>query len=138
MCSGPSHSLDKLAHNVHKDLGPVEVREVHAVADQLALAAAVMLARRLDLATVLGYLRTVQTFFETLFPHLEITSIAEWDAGRAMRASLRCEVPKVHTLEQRLRFWSTYTSISNHEHIWLARLPEEDRRRYQVFVLPRV
>ena len=99
---------------------------------------AVMLARRLDLATVLGYLRTVQTFFETLFPHLGITSMAEWDAGRAMRASLRCEVSKVHTLEQRLRFWSTYTSISNHEHIWFGRLPDEDRRRYEVFVLPRV
>src|SRR6266542_3841976 len=110
----------------------------HPWSDQLALAAAVMLARRLDLATALGYLRTVQTFFETLFPHLGITSMAEWDAGRAMRASLRCEVPKVHTLEQRLRFWSTYTSISNHEHIWLGRLPEEDRRRYEIFVLPRV
>src|SRR5258708_32041927 len=36
----------------------------HPWSDQLALAAAVMLARRLDLATVLGYLRTVQTFFE--------------------------------------------------------------------------
>jgi len=97
-----------------------------------------MLARRLDLATVLGYLRTVQTFFETLLPNLCITSMAAWDAGRAMRASLRCEVPRVHTLEQRLRFWSTHTSISNHEHIWLGRLPEEDRRRYEVFVLPRV
>ena len=110
----------------------------HPWSDQLALAAAVMLARRLDLATILGYLRTVQPFFETLFPHLGITSMAAWDAARAMRASLRCEVPKVHTLEQRLRFWSTYTSISNHEHIWLGRLPDEDRRRYEVFVLPRV
>jgi hypothetical protein len=79
--------------------------------------------RRLDRATVLGYLRTVQTFFQTLFVHLGITSMAEWDAGRAMRASLRCEVPEVHTLEQRLRFWSTYTSISNHEHSWLDDCP---------------
>jgi len=63
-----------------------------------------MLARRLDLATVLGYLRTVQTFFQTLFAHLGITSMEEWDAGRAMQASLRCEVPEVRTLEQRLRF----------------------------------
>ena len=110
----------------------------HPWSDHLALAATVMLARRLDLATVLGYLRTAQTFFQTLFAHLGLTSMTEWDAGRAMRASLRSEVPTIHTLEQRLRFWSTYTSISNHEHIWLRRLPEEDRRRYEVFVLPRV
>ena len=51
----------------------------HPWSDQLALAAAVMLARHLDLATVLGYLRTVQTFFETLFPHLGIASMAAWD-----------------------------------------------------------
>ncbi len=76
----------------------------HPWSDHLALAAAVMLARRLDLATVLGYLRTVQTFFQTLFAHLGITSMEEWDAGRAMQASLRCEVPEVRTLEQRLRF----------------------------------
>ena len=49
----------------------------HPWSDQLALAATVMLARRLDLATVLGYLRTVQTFFQTLFAHLGITSMAE-------------------------------------------------------------
>jgi hypothetical protein len=110
----------------------------HPWSDQLALAAAVMLARRLDMATVLGYLRTVQTFFKTLFAHLDLTSIVEWDAGRAMRASLKCEVPEVRTLGQRLRFWSTHTSISNHEHIWLRRLPEVDRSRYEVFVLPRV
>jgi hypothetical protein len=41
------------------------------------------------MATVLSYLRTVQTFFQTLFAHLGITSMAEWDAARAMRASLR-------------------------------------------------
>ena len=35
----------------------------HPWSDHLALAATVMLTRRLDLATVLGYLRTVQTFF---------------------------------------------------------------------------
>jgi hypothetical protein len=110
----------------------------HPWSDQLALAATVMLARRLDLATVLVYLRTVQTFFQTLFVHFGITSMTEWDAGRAMRASLRSEVPEIRTLEQRLRFWSTYTSISNHEHIWLRRLTEEDRRRYEAFVLPRV
>jgi hypothetical protein len=53
----------------------------HPWSDQLAVAATVMLARRLDLATVLGYLRTVQTFFQTLFAHLGITSMAELDAA---------------------------------------------------------
>src|SRR6266487_2479636 len=91
----------------------------HPWSDHLALAATVMVARRLDLATVLGYVRTAQTFLQTLFTHLSITSMADWDAERAMRASLTCEVPEVQTLEQRLRFWSVYTSITNHEHIWL-------------------
>ena len=97
-----------------------------------------MVARRLDLATVLGYLRTALTFLQTLFTDLGLTSMAEWDAERVMRASLTCEVPKVHTLEQRLRFWAVYTSISNHEQMWLRRLSDEDRRRYEVFVLPRL
>jgi hypothetical protein len=110
----------------------------HPWSDQLALAAAVMVARRLDLATVLGYLRTVQTFLQTLFTHLDFTSMVEWDAERAMRASLMCEVPEVRTLEQGLRFWSVYTSISNHEQMWLRRLSDEDRRRYAAFVLPRL
>ncbi len=110
----------------------------HPWSDQLAVAATVMVARRLDLATVLGYLRTAQTFLQTLFTDLGLTSMAEGDAERAMRASLTCEVPKVHTLEQRLRFWAVYTSISNHEQMWLRRLSDEDRRRYEVFVLPRL
>jgi hypothetical protein len=97
-----------------------------------------MVARRLDLATVLGYLRTVQTFLEALFTHFGITSMADWEPDRAMRASLGREVPVVQTLEQRLRFWSVYTSISNHEQMWLRRLSDEDRRRYATFVLPRL
>jgi len=110
----------------------------HPWSDQLALAAAVMIARHLDLATVLGYLRTAQTFLQTIFKHFRIASMAEWNAERAMRASLACEVPEVHTLEQRLRFWAVYTSISNHEQMWLRRLPDEDRRQYEAFVLPRI
>jgi hypothetical protein len=110
----------------------------HAWSDPLALAAAVMTARRLDVSTVLGYLRTVQTFLETLFAHLSITSMAEWDAERAMRASLAGEVPEVRTLDQRLRFWSVYASITNHEEGWLRRLTDDERRRYKVFVLPRL
>src|SRR5258707_14155957 len=68
----------------------------HPWSDQLALAAAVMLARRLDPATVLGYPRTVQTFFETLFPHPAITPLAACEAPPPTRASLSFDSPKTH------------------------------------------
>jgi hypothetical protein len=85
-----------------------------------------MLARHLDLATVLGYLRTVQTFFETLFPHLGITSMAAWDAGRAMRAALRCEVPKVHTLEQIREVLTTISVTELQQELATLALPKAD------------
>ncbi len=59
----------------------------HPWSDQLALAASVMVARRLDLATVLGYLRTAQTFLQTLFTDLGLTSMAEGDAERDARVA---------------------------------------------------
>jgi hypothetical protein len=110
----------------------------HPWSNQLALAAAVMTARHLDVSTVLGYLRTVETFLEALFAHLRISSMEQWDGERAMRASLTGEVPEVRTLEQRLRFWSVYAAISNHEERWLRRVTDDERRRYKSLVLPRL
>src|SRR5438067_7836227 len=94
----------------------------HPWCDHLALAAAVMVARRLDVASVLGYLRSIQTYLQALFAHLSIGSMADWDANRAMRAYLTGNLGLADTLDRRLRYWSVYTSISNHEHIWLRRL----------------
>jgi hypothetical protein len=60
-----------------------------------------MLARRLDLATVLGYLWTVQTYFQSLFAHLGITSMAEWDPIETLNEATLCYVLAANLLGPR-------------------------------------
>ena len=55
-----------------------------------------------------------------------------------MRTYLAAEVFPDDRQVFRLRFWRAYSTVARHLARWLATLPDADRARYAVFVLPPV
>jgi hypothetical protein len=107
-------------------------------ADHLALAAAVLTARRCDVATVRYRVQEVHAGFQRLFPAMGLTTMADWHPERHLRAYLTGEVLPHDRLGRRHTFWKSYNSATRHLARWLAALPETDRTRYAAFVLPAV
>ena len=107
-------------------------------ADHLALVAAVLTARRCDVATVRYRIQEVHAGFRRLFPALGLTTMADWQAERHLRAYLTAEVLPHDRLGRRHTFWKSYSSATRHLARWLAALPDADRTRYAAFVLPAV
>ncbi|MBI4544730.1 MAG: site-specific integrase [Gemmatimonadetes bacterium] len=104
-------------------------------ADQLALAAAVMSARRRDATTVRRVVQVVHGGFGTLFPALGLTTMADWRADHLV-AYLKAEVRPHDRQSVRTGFWRCYNTTSRLLRRWLATLPTADRGPYQRFVLP--
>jgi integrase len=107
-------------------------------ADHLALAAAVLTARRCDVATVRYRIQEVHAGFQRLFPAMGLTTMADWHPEHHLRAYLTGEVLPHDRLGRRHTFWKSYSSATRHLARWLAALPETDRARYAAFVLPAV
>jgi hypothetical protein len=105
-------------------------------ANTLALAAAVLTARRLDVSTVRGVILALHTGFRRLFPALGLTQMAEWHADPHLLAYLRGEVLPDDRPLTRVGFWKCYSTATRQLTRWLATLPDPDRDRYRRFVLP--
>jgi hypothetical protein len=60
--------------------------------DQLTLAAAILSAKHLDPATVLGHLASLHSRFKDLFPALGLSRVADWRPARHVPMYLRGEV----------------------------------------------
>ena len=97
-------------------------------ADHLSLGAAVLTARRCDVATVRYRIQEVHAGFQRLFPALGLTTMADWQAERHLRAYLTAEVLPHDRLGLRHTFWKSYSSATRHLARWLAALPDSDRR----------
>jgi hypothetical protein len=89
-------------------------------ADQLALAAAVLTARRCDVATVRYRIQEVHAGFQRLAPTLGLTTMADWHPERHLRAYLTAEVLPHDRLGRRHTFWKSYSSATRHLARWLA------------------
>lgn len=105
-------------------------------ADQTTLAVAVMVAHHLDLNSIMGTLRSLNTRWNKLFPVLGLQMLADWNGTIHMKSYLEADILPEDTPGNRLTFWKNYTSVVNHTYRWLRSLPDSDQERYRSFVLP--
>jgi hypothetical protein len=84
----------------------------------LTLAAAVLSAKLLDPATVMGYLASIHTRFKDLFPALGISSVADWRPATHIPMYLRGEVLVEDTPNMRVEFRRTYIGVTGHLRRW--------------------
>lgn len=105
-------------------------------ADHLALAAAVMTARRRDPSTVRHIILVLHPGFRRLFPALGLTTMADWQADRHLLASLRGEVLPADRQPVRTAFWKADNAATRQLMRWLQTLPDADRDRARPFALP--
>ena len=105
-------------------------------ADQLALAALVLTARRRQASTVLGMLWIVAPRFVDLFDALGYKSMQDWNPTEAFKMYLRAEVLPNHTDRMRSELWLRYSSATNQIRLWLNSLPAKEQAVYQNFALP--
>lgn len=129
------------------DWGAVHKRTVaylaSNVADQpwashLALTAAVLTARRLDVSTVQHALSTVNSRLKALFQALGLQQMEQWEPEEHVLAYLKGELLPEHTQSQRADFWRRYDSASKQMGYWLETLPQAERPIYEPWVLPSV
>lgn len=104
--------------------------------DTLVLLAAVLTARRLDLATIVGQLSILHARFHALFPAFGLTTLADWHVAEHLPAYLRRTVLPDDTPQQRAGFTKIYCSTAEHLARWHAGLPAADQARYALWLLP--
>ena len=105
-------------------------------ADHLALVAAVLSARRRDVATVEAIIQEIHRLLSALFPALGLKTMAEWDADRYLASYIKGEVVPHHSQSTRQRSLKRYTSGSRQVWNWLETLPRGERQTYQRFAFP--
>jgi len=105
-------------------------------ADHLALVAAVLSARRRDVATVEAIIQEIHRLLSALFPALGLKTMAEWDADRYLASYIKGEVVPHHSQSTRQRSLKRYTSGSRQVWNWLETLPHAERQTYQRFAFP--
>ena len=81
-------------------------------ADQLALLAAILTARRRDRATIVTTLVQLNTRFRTVFGELGLHSFTEWEPNVHMPAYLKGDICKSDGEGVRQRFWPYYSAAS--------------------------
>lgn len=104
--------------------------------NHLALAAAVLTARRRDARTVLDVVQVVHSRLRSLFPALGLQTLEQWRPEAHILAYLKGEVLQDHTQTQRKDFWGRYHSASKHVFQWLQALPEPERDTYRAWAFP--
>jgi hypothetical protein len=104
--------------------------------DVLALVAAVMMAGRFQVTTVINKLSTLNTRFRVLFEALGLARMDEWDANTHIPAYLKGEILPHETPLTRHRFLMDYNSVSKTLAAWLGGLSEDRQSTYQRFTLP--
>ncbi len=105
-------------------------------ANQLALVAAVMSARRYDARSVKLVMCRLHGRFTLLFKELALRQMNEWNAEQFFPSYLKGEVLAQDSDYTRERFWIDYSTASKQVWLWLKGLPEPEQERYQPFSLP--
>jgi hypothetical protein len=104
--------------------------------DQLALYALVMTAYQLDVSTVIGNVQNLNTRLALIFRAFDLKTMEQWIPNVHIPAYLRREVLPDESQYIRNHFLTLYTTAAKQTSKWLKTLPENDRKRYQRFVLP--
>jgi integrase len=107
-------------------------------ADHVVLIAAVLSARRRDVSTVEGAVRTFNTRFRLLFQALDLKTVDEWNADRHLPPYLKGEIIVEDSRHTRYNFLTAYMSATKQLGHWLDALPEASQQIYRRFVLSAV
>lgn len=105
-------------------------------ANSVALLAAIMMARRFEVSSVLSKIVILHSRFTFLFPCFGLGGMNEWDAAQHIPKYLAADVLPDDPQSVRQRFWVTYSSASKTMAQWLGTLSEQYRSVYQPFTLP--
>ena len=101
-----------------------------------ALLAAIMMARRFEVSSVIGKIVILHCRFTSLFACLGLARMEDWDAALHIPMYLSAEILPDDSQSFRQRFWVTYSSASKTMAQWLATFPECQKPIYQKFILP--
>jgi hypothetical protein len=107
-------------------------------ASAAAFLAAIMIARRFEVSSVLGKIVVLHGRFTSLFPRLGLARMEDWDPAQHIPMYLKGEVLPDDPQTVRQRFWVYYNSASKLMAHWLGSVPESQRQIYQKFTLPPV
>lgn len=107
-------------------------------ANHLALMAAVLSARRLDVQSVCLTIQDLHSRFSAIFTALGIKTMDEWENELHLPPYFKGEIAPKDSPNTRQQFLLKYTSGTKHVQNWLDSLPEPERQRYQQFTLPEV
>ena len=101
--------------------------------DFLTLGVAVMAARRIDAATLLGRIRVVHYRLRLLFNALGLTRLEQWDPARHLLAYAMHELLKEDTQHTRLLLITYYLGVTQQIHQWWCGLAPADQALYRPF-----
>jgi hypothetical protein len=107
-------------------------------ADHLILMAAVLSARRLDVASVHHTLYNIHARFSEIFPALDLANVAEWNPDTHLAPYMRGDIAPDHSQYTRNLFLTRYKSTARLVRGWFDTLPETEQQIYRSFVLPEV
>jgi hypothetical protein len=105
-------------------------------ANTAALLAAIMMARRFEVSSVIGKVVILHSRFTSLFACLGLARMEDWDAALHIPMYLSAEILPDDPQSIRQRFWVTYSSASKTMAQWLGTFPECQKPIYQQFILP--
>src|SRR5439155_62595 len=135
------HYFDPQRHSeiqdrLHQRLDAALKNDLARRSDGRSMPAAVMMAGRFDVTTIINRLSNLNTRFTLLFEALGLSRMEDWSATTHIPAYLKSEVLPNETLVTRHRFWVDYNSASKTMASWLRSLSDERRPTYQRFTLP--
>ncbi len=107
-------------------------------ADHLILMAAVLSARRLDVASVKHTLYNIHARFADIFPALDLAEVGEWNPDSHLVAYMRGDIAPDHSQYTRNLFLTRYRSTAKLVRSWFDALPDAEQQIYRPFVLPEV
>jgi hypothetical protein len=105
-------------------------------ANTAALLAAIMMARRFEVSSVIGKIVILHSRFTSLFACLGLARMKDWDATLHIPMYLSAEILPDDPQSIRQRFWVTYSSASKTMAQWFGTFPECQKPIYQQFILP--
>jgi hypothetical protein len=104
--------------------------------NHLALIAAVVSAKRYDVATIQAMMVTLHVHLKALFQRLALTEIEEWDAVTYFPSYLKGEIFPEDSLYRRMAFWNRYNTATKQVWLWLESLPLCEKETYRPFTFP--
>jgi len=107
----------------------------HPWANHLTLLVAVLYSQNVQFKTVLGTMSSLHRGFSSIFPALNLQSMADWDVDKHLALYLGSQVLESHSASKRVEFWRHYQAGSRHLKRWIAGIPEGQQSQYHQYLL---